>query len=107
MVLSFIAGGRTASAQTYTADARKVAMGGVGADANIASSMVESVEPYTVIPLPFGLIQVLKNYDQFNRTATSSIPSARSKERPAPFISPPGAVRPALNSLNKGLSRIS
>ena len=68
IVLSFIAGGSTASAQTFSGDARKVAMGGVGDDANIAASMVEPAQPYIAIPLPFGLFQVLGNLKAFNPT---------------------------------------
>src|SRR5689334_6713789 len=68
VVVSFIGSAGVASAQTYSADARKVAMGGVSDNANIASSMVDSAEPYTVILIPFGLIQVIKNHDQFDPT---------------------------------------
>ena len=66
VVLSFIAGASTASAQSYSADARKIGMGGVGDNSNIAASMVEPAQPYTVIVLPLGLIQVFKNTDQFD-----------------------------------------
>jgi hypothetical protein len=57
-----------ASAQTFGADARKVAMGGSGAASeNIASSLVEKSAPYTVIVIPIGLIQVFKDgTDRFN-----------------------------------------
>jgi hypothetical protein len=66
IVLSFIAAGRTVTAQVYSADARKVAMGGVGDNGNIAASMVAPAEPYTVILLPFGLIQVFQHREVFH-----------------------------------------
>ena len=58
----------TASAQNYSTDARKIAMGGnAGDSANIAQGMVDKVSPYTVIVLPFGLIQVFQGgLDKFN-----------------------------------------
>jgi hypothetical protein len=66
MVLSFMAAGRNASGQAFTGDARKVAMGGEGASANIALGMVAPAQQYAVIPIPIGLIQVLGNLKEFN-----------------------------------------
>jgi len=48
--------GGHASAQSFTADARTVGMGGGGSNANIAISMVDPAGPYAVIPIPLGLI---------------------------------------------------
>jgi hypothetical protein len=58
-----------AAAQSFTGDARTVAMGGEGRNANIALSMVDSGTPYVVIPLPIGLFQVLGNKDAFDPTS--------------------------------------
>lgn len=66
MVLSVFAAASSASAQSFTGDARKVGMGGVGDNANIAASMVDPAQSYTAIPLPFGLFQVLGNLKEFN-----------------------------------------
>jgi hypothetical protein len=66
IVLLFIAAGNTVSAQNFSADARKIGMGGVGENENIAASMVAPAEPYTVILLPFGLIQVFNDRNLFN-----------------------------------------
>jgi hypothetical protein len=59
-------GQRAVLAQSYTADARKIGMGGVGDNSNIAISMVAPAEAYTVIPVPLGLFQVLQDFDKFN-----------------------------------------
>ena len=37
-----------------------------GDSANISVSMVDPAQPYTAIPLPIGLIQVLGNWNEFN-----------------------------------------
>src|ERR1044071_2576963 len=55
-----------ASAQSFTADARTVGMGGGGSGANIALSMVDREGPYLVIPIPLGLIQLLSNLHGFD-----------------------------------------
>jgi hypothetical protein len=54
------------SAQSFTADARTVGMGGGGKSANISLSMVDPAAPYAVIPIPLGLIQVLNNLRGFD-----------------------------------------
>ena len=66
MALTFIAGGSSASAQNFSGDAGKVAMGGVGDNPNIAVSMVDPSQPYTAIVLPLGLFQVFGNLKEFN-----------------------------------------
>ena len=85
IVLSFMACGSTASAQTYSADARKVGMGGVGDNSNIAAGMVEPAQPYTVIVLPLGLIQVLQNLDQFNPTDDKFDPARAIESASSPL----------------------
>jgi hypothetical protein len=71
-----LGGARHASAQAFTGDARNVAMGGGGGNANIAFSMVEPAQRYRVIPLPIGLIQVLSDIDVFNPTSDKFDPAA-------------------------------
>src|SRR5215831_18491195 len=58
----------TASAQNFSTDARKIAMGGNGGDtSNIAAGMVDQASPYTAIVLPLGLFQLLSGgFDKFN-----------------------------------------
>lgn len=67
-VLSLIVMAGTASAQNFSTDARKIAMGGnAGDSANIAMGMVDKASPYTVIPIPLGLFQVFSGgLDKFN-----------------------------------------
>ena len=64
-----------AAAQSFTADARAVGMGGDGKNVNIAASMVEPVIDYGVIPIPLGLIQVLGNLDAFNPSSDGFDPA--------------------------------
>jgi hypothetical protein len=64
------------SAQTFTGDARSVGMGSGGKNTNIAMSMVAPATPYAVIPIPFGLIQVLGNKDAFDPTSDKFDPAA-------------------------------
>lgn len=71
---------RPAVAQTYTGDARKIAMGNVGDKGNIASSMVPDGGGDTIIQLPIGLIRVLRDLNTFNPSSTSFDP-ARAVER--------------------------
>src|SRR6185295_18501768 len=62
----FLAGAGAASAQSYSGDARKIGMGGVGDNSNIAAGMVDPAQSYTAIVVPLGLIQVLRDFDQFD-----------------------------------------
>ncbi len=67
VVVTFMAGARTASAQAYNTDARKLGMGGAGsATPNVAFGMVAPADAYGVIPIPIGLFQVFSNLDTFN-----------------------------------------
>src|SRR5258705_11628145 len=74
MVLLLVAAASAASAQNFSGDARKVGMGGVGDNANIAASMVAPPQSYTAIPVPFGLFQVLGNLKEFNPDDTKFDP---------------------------------
>ena len=55
----------SASAQNYTFDARRVALGGVGGTPNLASKLVERQRRYKSILIPVGLVKVLTNLRVF------------------------------------------
>ena len=55
----------SASAQNYTFDARRVALGGVGGTPNLASKLVERQRRYKSILIPVGLVKVLSNVRVF------------------------------------------
>jgi hypothetical protein len=52
------------SAQSWSFDARKIGMGGSSSD-NLATEMVEDEKTYRSVVLPFGLFQVLSDFDIF------------------------------------------
>jgi hypothetical protein len=54
------------SAQSFSGDARRVAMGGIGNVDNLASKMIEDERDYSSIVIPFGLFQLLGDLDRFN-----------------------------------------
>jgi len=58
----------SASAQNWSFDARKVAMGSPGGGENLASKMIEDESEYRSIVLPFGLFQVFRDFDKLNPT---------------------------------------
>jgi hypothetical protein len=55
-----------AAAQNWSFDARKVGMGSPTGGENLASRMVEEARDYGTIVLPFGLIQVFRDFDRLN-----------------------------------------
>jgi hypothetical protein len=55
----------SASAQNYSFDARRIALGGVGGTPNLASKLVERQRRYRSILIPVGLIKVLSNLRVF------------------------------------------
>jgi hypothetical protein len=57
-----------AMAQTWSFDARRIALGGVGTTENIASRTVQEERGYRAIVLPFGLFQVLPHWNVFDPT---------------------------------------
>ena len=65
-VCSLVAG--QASAQNWSFDARKVALGSPGSGENLASQMIEEESDYRAIVLPFGLFQVFNDFDKLNPT---------------------------------------
>jgi hypothetical protein len=56
-----------ASAQNWSFDARKVALGSPGSE-NLASRMITDENDYRSIVLPFGLFQVFRDFDRLNPT---------------------------------------
>jgi hypothetical protein len=56
----------TASAQNWSFDARKIGMGSPTGGENVASTMIEEENDYRGIVLPFGLIQVFRDFDRLN-----------------------------------------
>jgi hypothetical protein len=54
-----------AQAQSWSFDARKIALGGESSD-NLATEIVDEQRPYRAIVLPFGLFQVLSNMSIFD-----------------------------------------
>jgi hypothetical protein len=73
--LAMLASASGVSAQSFSGDARSVAMGGDGKNANIALSMVAPATPYASFPLPIGLIQTLGNSSGFNPTSDQFDPA--------------------------------
>jgi hypothetical protein len=53
-------------AQGWNADARKLALGGVGTSRNIASELIEPDPKYRAIFVPLGLLQLVGNLDKFD-----------------------------------------
>jgi len=64
-VLLFVWTASSASAQNYSFDARRVALGGVGGTPNLASKMVERQRRYRSILIPIGLVKVLSDVRVF------------------------------------------
>jgi hypothetical protein len=52
-----------AAAQDWNFDARNVGLGGAGSSKNIATDLIEEERGYRAIVLPFGLFQVLRDFD--------------------------------------------
>jgi hypothetical protein len=55
----------SASAQNYSFDARRIALGGAGGTPNVASKLVERQRRYRSIFIPVGLIKLLSNVRVF------------------------------------------
>ena len=55
----------SASAQDYSFDARRIALGGAGGTPNVASKLVERQRRYRSILIPLGLVKVLSNVRVF------------------------------------------
>ncbi len=66
VLLLSIAGQGVASAQNFSFDARKIALGGVGEAENIAGKTIEEQRSYGSFVLPFGLIQLMTDIKRVN-----------------------------------------
>ena len=55
----------SASAQNYSFDARRIALGGAGGTPNVASKLVERQRRYKSVLIPVGLVKVLKDVRVF------------------------------------------
>jgi hypothetical protein len=64
-LLLLAAAAPSASAQNYSFDARRIALGGAGGTPNVASKLVERQRPYRSILIPVGLIRVLSDVRVF------------------------------------------
>jgi hypothetical protein len=58
----------TASAQNWSFDARKVGLGSPTGGENLASKMIDDEGEYRTIVLPFGLIQVFRDFKKLKPT---------------------------------------
>ncbi len=66
MLFVVMAGVNSALAQNWSFDARKIALGSPTGGENLASRMIEEAREYRTLVLPFGLIQVLRDFDRLN-----------------------------------------
>jgi hypothetical protein len=53
-------------AQNFSTDARRIGLGGAGDSQNIASKLVEEQQDYKSIPIPLGILQVVKHKEVFD-----------------------------------------
>jgi hypothetical protein len=67
--LLFASTASSASAQNYSFDARRIALGGAGGTPNVASKIVERQRRYTSVLIPVGLIKVLSDIRVFFPTS--------------------------------------
>jgi hypothetical protein len=63
---ALLAVSRRSDAQNWSFDARMIALGNAAGSGNLAYDLVPQPQPYTVIPLPFGLVQILKDLNIYN-----------------------------------------
>ena len=63
--LLFTSAASSASAQDYSFDARRIALGGAGGTPNVASKLVERQRRYKSILIPIGLVRVLSDVRVF------------------------------------------
>src|SRR5690349_531410 len=61
-----LAWSHAASAQNWSFDARSAGLGGAGGSDNIATQMIEEQRDYRAIVLPFGLLQMLRDFGRFD-----------------------------------------
>ena len=73
-LVTLLAGAGRGFAQGWSSDARKIALGGVGTNLNIASQMIEPDPKYRSIFIPLGLLQIVSNFDKFNPNSSNFDP---------------------------------
>lgn len=66
LACSLVAG--QASAQNWSFDARKIGLGSPGDDENLATQMIAEARNYGTVALPFGLFQVMRDFDKLKPT---------------------------------------
>jgi len=66
LACSLVAG--QASAQNWSFDARKIGLGSPGDDENLATQMIAEARNYGTVALPFGLVQVMRDFDRLKPT---------------------------------------
>jgi hypothetical protein len=64
-LLVFTSAASSTSAQNYSFDARRIALGGAGGTPNVASKLVERQRRYRSILIPVGLVKVLSDVRVF------------------------------------------
>jgi hypothetical protein len=104
LVCSLVAG--QASAQNWSFDARKVALGSTGSGENLASRMIEDKNEYRAIVLPFGLFQVFRDFDKLNPTKDEFdvIRTAEYAASPLHYTFGRDSVEPGQTSPTTGLN---
>ena len=65
VVIGLGSAAQPASAQNWSFDARRIALGGVGTAENAASALVEEQRRYRSVVIPLGLIQLFREVDVF------------------------------------------
>lgn len=63
-----------ASAQNWSADARRIALGGVGTSDNPGTEMIDAERPYRSIAIPFGLFQIVSDSSVFDPSSSKFNP---------------------------------
>ena len=53
-------------AQSYSGDARKIGMGGIGYSENITAEIIDDERQYSSIIIPLGIIQLIQDLDRFD-----------------------------------------
>jgi hypothetical protein len=66
LFLLLLVPGSTVMAQSYSGDARRIAMGGIGHSDNLASRFIEQEQQYRSIVVPLGIIQLIRDLDKFD-----------------------------------------
>ncbi len=73
LLILFLACG-SVLAQSYSGDARKIGMGGIGYSENITTNMIEAERPYGSVVIPLGIVQALQERNHFDPNDSSFDP---------------------------------